>query len=92
MIHESKDKYHVEGVDYDLNDSNFLARLYYNNKEKIENPIWKKEEKGERVRYIHAWERYVPTPVRNNWDTISIEAKALAFLMGEAQAEDEEYD
>ena len=90
MIYETKDSFIIGTVHYDYNDKSFLKRVYFNNKETIEDPIWKKESKSHR--WIHKWESHVPEPIRRTWDDISIEAKALAFIMGEQQAEKEEYD
>jgi hypothetical protein len=43
-------------------------------------------------RYIHDWQRYIPENVRGAWPTLSDEARGIAYLIAEQQADAEEWD
>ena len=52
----------------------------------MENPLW--EERGS----VHDWRNYVPESVQEIWPYLGWGARALAVIMADEQAGDEEWE
>ena len=50
------------------------------------NPEW-----GE-VSRVHDWRNHIPKDVKSAWDTLSIEARYIAYYNAEISADQEEWD